>query len=90
MELTLKDVISGVATTTLGFPPNYESFASASPNVRETDSLPGRTLKGPITISLFSFAVAPAGAAVRLYCFYVIKSFLLINLTACFNDSSLL
>ena len=62
----LKDVISGVATTTLGFPPNYNSFASISPNVLETDSLPGKTLIGPTTRSLFSFAVAPAGAAVRL------------------------
>lgn len=39
--------ISGSAITTLGFPPNFGSLASMSPNVRETESLPGNTLKGP-------------------------------------------
>jgi len=57
----LKDLISGSAITTFGLPPNYSSFASISPNVRETDNLPGRTLSGPI-ITLSSSV--PAGADV--------------------------
>ena len=32
----LKETISGSATTTLGFPPRCGTFASTSPNVRET------------------------------------------------------
>jgi len=36
-------LISGLHITQLGFPPNLVSFASASPIVRETDSLPGKT-----------------------------------------------
>lgn len=43
----LKLLISGSATTTLGLPPNYSSFASISPKVLETESLPGKTLIGP-------------------------------------------
>lgn len=48
----LNDFISGVATTTLGLPPYFSSLASISPNVRDTDNLPGRTLRGP-TITSF-------------------------------------
>jgi hypothetical protein len=44
----LKALISGVATTTLGLPPLYYNLASGSPNVRQTDNLPGKTLIGPI------------------------------------------
>lgn len=46
--LISKLIISGYAITTFGFPPNYGILASASPNVLDTDSLPGNTLKGPI------------------------------------------
>ena len=53
----LKDYISGVEIITLGFPPLYSSFASASPKVRETESLPGRTLNGPTTISFLLLAL---------------------------------
>ncbi len=67
VEFNLNEVISGVATTTFGLPPNCLSFASASPNVRDTESRPGKTLSGPITNSFFSLALAFAGAAVRLY-----------------------
>ena len=35
--------MSGSAMTQLGFPPNFNNFASMSPKVRETDSLPGKT-----------------------------------------------
>jgi hypothetical protein len=48
LSLNLKVWISGVAITTFGFPPNYSNFAIASPNVRETERRPGRTLTGPI------------------------------------------
>ena len=51
--MILNDLISGSAITTLGFPPKFESLASASPKVLETDSLPGKTLKGPTIISFF-------------------------------------
>lgn len=47
VESILNSVISGSAITTFGFPPNFESFASTSPKVHETDSLPGNTHKGP-------------------------------------------
>lgn len=47
LSCSLKCVISGVAITTFGFPPNCSTFACASPNVRETESLPGKTLIGP-------------------------------------------
>lgn len=40
-------MISGKQTTTLGFPPLNSYLASGSPNVLETESLPGRTLIGP-------------------------------------------
>jgi hypothetical protein len=43
----VNSMMSGVATTTLGFPPNRSRFASMSPKVRDTDSRPGKTLKGP-------------------------------------------
>ena len=43
----LKDFISGVLITTFGFPPNFSYLASISPKVLETDSRPGKTLKGP-------------------------------------------
>jgi hypothetical protein len=39
-------------------PPNFESFASASPKVLETESLPGSTLKGPTTTSFFDGSLA--------------------------------
>ncbi len=35
--------ISGIAITTYGFPPTAEILASRSPNVLQTESLPGRT-----------------------------------------------
>jgi hypothetical protein len=36
--------ISGIALTTPFFPPYFSTFASISPKVRETLSLPGKTL----------------------------------------------
>jgi len=47
-------IISGVATTTLGLPPNFSLLASISPKVLETESLPGKTLYGPYMILGFS------------------------------------
>ena len=48
--------ISEIAITTFGFPPNFSLFASISPKVLETDSLPGKTLCGPyIMFGLSSF-----------------------------------
>lgn len=38
------DLISGSQTIAFGFPLNYGNFASMSPNVRVTESLPGNTL----------------------------------------------
>ena len=52
-SVILNDFISGWQITTLGLPPNFSSFASMSPNVRETDSRPGKTLKGPRINSTF-------------------------------------
>lgn len=60
----LNSLISGVATTTLGLPPNFSRLASMSPNVLETESLPGNTLNGPYIIfglsSLFSVVAKTA------------------------------
>jgi hypothetical protein len=39
--------MSGSAMTTLGFPSYFGNLASMSPNVRDTESLPGNTLWGP-------------------------------------------
>jgi hypothetical protein len=47
-------LISGRATTTFGLPPNFSRLASISPNVLETESLPGNTLNGPYIIFGFS------------------------------------
>ena len=52
--MILKDFISGVGIITLGLPPHFTIFASASPKVLETESLPGKTLRGP-TITSFLF-----------------------------------
>ena len=43
----MNSFISGVAITTFGLPPNFSLLASMSPNVLDTDSLPGNTLNGP-------------------------------------------
>lgn len=50
----INSFISGIATTTFGFPPNFSRLASISPKVLETESLPGNTLKGPYMIFGFS------------------------------------
>ncbi len=55
-EVILNCLISGVAITTLGLPPNFYNLASISPKVRDTDNLPGRTLIGP-TITSFLFGL---------------------------------
>jgi hypothetical protein len=47
--------MSGSALTTFGLPPRNSSFASGSPNVLQTDSLPGKTRIGP-TINSGSFS----------------------------------
>ena len=67
--MILKDFISGVATTTFGLPPNLASLASASPNVLETESLPGKTLRGPTITSflLGSLLLIVCVVAVRLW-----------------------
>jgi hypothetical protein len=52
--LILKDVTSGLQTTTLGLPPLNSYLASGSPKVLDTDNLPGNTLIGP-TIKSDSF-----------------------------------
>jgi len=46
--------MSGIAITTLGLPFRNSNFASGSPNVRHTDSLPGSTRIGPIIYSNYS------------------------------------
>lgn len=46
-----KVLISGVAIITFGFPPYWGNLASGSPNVLQTESLPGSTLRGPTTTS---------------------------------------
>lgn len=46
-DVILKDLISGVAITTLEFPPNSDSLASISPIDLVIANLPGRTLQGP-------------------------------------------
>ena len=43
-SVILNDFISGIAITTLEFPPLFSIFASKSPKVLQTESLPGRTL----------------------------------------------
>lgn len=43
----VNSLMSGTAITTFGLPPNFSRFASMSPNVLETESLPGNTLNGP-------------------------------------------
>ena len=55
--------ISGIAITTYGFPPTAEILASRSPNVLHTESLPGRTLYGPIINSLWPLSVAVVSLA---------------------------
>jgi hypothetical protein len=47
LSYTLKHLISGSQTITFGFPPYFGRLASISPNVFETESLPGNTLSGP-------------------------------------------
>lgn len=46
-EFTLNCLISGSAVITPGIPPRNLTFASISPKVLETESLPGKTLGGP-------------------------------------------
>jgi hypothetical protein len=46
--ITLNYLMSGSAIITPGWPPKNLSLASISPKVLETDSLPGRTLCGPV------------------------------------------
>jgi hypothetical protein len=45
----LNDLISGSHTITFGLPPYLGLLASISPNVLDTESLPGKTLNGPYT-----------------------------------------
>lgn len=65
--LILKEQISGVGTTTFGFPPLLKILASVSPNVRLTDSLPGKTLIGPMIISGIEFGSDPIDATVAVW-----------------------
>lgn len=56
--------ISGSQIMTLGFPPYFYLFASMSPKVLDTDSLPGNTLNGPYTYKSFSSGLVAALAKV--------------------------
>lgn len=56
--------MSGSQTITAGFPPYLGRFASISPKVFETESLPGNTLKGPYTYKSFSPGLVAAFANV--------------------------
>jgi hypothetical protein len=47
LSFNLKTLISGSQIITFGLPPYLGLLASISPKVRETESLPGKTLKGP-------------------------------------------
>jgi hypothetical protein len=47
LSFNLNEIISGSQTITFEFPPYLGRFASISPNVLETDNLPGKTLNGP-------------------------------------------
>ena len=62
----LNDLISGVAITTFGLPPNFANLASASPKVLDTDNLPGKTLNGPTIISFLLGLLLSLAVAVRL------------------------
>ncbi len=48
LHATLNYLISGSADITFGIPPKCLNFASISPNVLDTESLPGNTQCGPI------------------------------------------
>jgi hypothetical protein len=63
-DFSLNTRISGSHTTTFGFPPYLARFASMSPNVRDTDSLPGKHLNGPYTYKSFSPGIVAALANV--------------------------
>ncbi len=54
LSFNLKTLISGSQIITFGFPPYLGRLASMSPNVLETESLPGKTLRGPCTYRSFS------------------------------------
>ena len=54
LSCTLKEVISGSHTITLGFPPYFGRLASMSPNVLLTERRPGKTRRGPCTYKSFS------------------------------------
>ena len=64
LSYSLNEMISGSHTITFGLPPYLGRFASMSPKVRETDNLPGKTLKGPYTYRSFSSGEAAAFANV--------------------------
>lgn len=53
----LNENISGSADMTLGIPLYFGNFASESPIVLETASLPGSTLNGPVMYSILFTAV---------------------------------
>ena len=59
--LILKAVMSGSAMTTFGFPSYFGILASMSPNVLDTDNLPGNTLWGPSIIYWFYLGPDPGG-----------------------------
>ena len=64
LSCTLKVVISGSQTITLGLPPYFGRLASISPKVFDTLSLPGKTRSGPWTYKSFSPGWAAAFAKV--------------------------
>lgn len=83
-------LISGVGITTFGLPPYFESLASASPNVLDTDSLPGRTLKGPTIISFFEGSLASMLVVAVLWYIYPPASIILFLSNSSFGLWSLL
>jgi hypothetical protein len=64
LSFNLKTLISGSQIITFGLPPYLGRLASISPKVRETESLPGKTLNGPYTYKSFSSGVVAALANV--------------------------
>lgn len=60
-------MIYGVAITTFGLPPSLGYLASTSPNVLQTDNLPGKTRWGPTIIYFLAYGLtAFLGVAVAV------------------------
>ena len=64
LSFNLNILISGSHTITFWLPPYFVRLASMSPKVLETESLPGKTRKGPCTYKSFSSGEVAAFANV--------------------------